>query len=80
VIIDSRWSKDLYFIRTDQPAMRRDLLDILACPLCKGDLTLEVFEENEVEILTGRLCCPACNEAYPIEDGIPNMLPPDLRD
>jgi uncharacterized protein YbaR (Trm112 family) len=41
---------------------------------------LEVFEENEVEILTGRLCCPACNEAYPIEDGIPNMLPPDLRD
>ncbi|MCX6675308.1 MAG: hypothetical protein NTW84_02690 [Methanothrix sp.] len=29
--------------------MKRDLLDILACPLCKGDLTLEVFEENEKE-------------------------------
>jgi uncharacterized protein YbaR (Trm112 family) len=61
-------------------AMKRDLLDILACPLCKGDLTLEVFEENETEIVTGKLCCNACNECYPIEDCIPNMLPPDLRD
>jgi uncharacterized protein YbaR (Trm112 family) len=60
--------------------MKRDLLDILACPLCKGDLTLEVFEENEKEIVTGKLCCQACKECYPIEDGIPNMLPPDLRD
>lgn len=60
--------------------MKRDLLDILACPLCKGDLTLEVFEENEKEIMTGKLCCQACKECYPIEDGIPNMLPPDLRD
>jgi uncharacterized protein YbaR (Trm112 family) len=60
-------------------SMKRDLLDILACPLCKGDLTLEVFEENEKEIITGKLCCQACRECYPIEDGIPNMLPPDLR-
>jgi uncharacterized protein len=60
--------------------MKRDLLDILACPLCKGDLTIEVFEENEKEIVTGKLCCQACKECYPIEDGIPNMLPPDLRD
>ncbi len=61
-------------------SMKRDLLDILACPLCKGDLTLEVFEENEKEIVTGKLCCPSCRECYPIEDGIPNMLPPDLRE
>lgn len=60
--------------------MKRDLMDILACPLCKGDLTLEVFEENEKEIVTGKLCCRACQECYPIEEGIPNMLPPDLRD
>ncbi|HNX08524.1 MAG TPA: methytransferase partner Trm112 [Methanothrix sp.] len=60
--------------------MKRDLLDILACPLCKGDLALEVFEENEKEIVTGKLSCKACKECYPIEDGIPNMLPPDLRD
>ncbi len=54
-------------------------MEILACPLCKGDLTLEVFEENEKEIVTGKLYCSPCKECYPIEDGIPNMLPPDLR-
>ena len=52
----------------------------LACPLCKGDLTIEVFEENDKEIVTGKLCCKSCLECHPIEDGIPNMLPPDLRD
>jgi len=26
--------------------MRRSLLDILACPVCKGDLILEVEEED----------------------------------
>jgi len=65
----------LYFLD-----MKRDLMEILACPLCKGDLVLEVFEENPREIVTGKLYCPACKETYPIEEGIPNMLPPDLRD
>ncbi|MGB3943959.1 MAG: methytransferase partner Trm112 [Methanothrix sp.] len=60
--------------------MKRDLMEILACPLCKGDLDLEVFEEAEGEIRTGKLCCKSCGEVYPIEDGIPNMLPPELRE
>jgi len=59
--------------------MRRKLLDILACPICKGDLKLEVFEESEGEIISGKLICTKCGTEYPIEDGIPNMLPPDLR-
>jgi len=59
--------------------MKRSLLDILACPVCKGDLELVVEEENEEEILTGKLICNKCNIEYPIEDGIPNMLPPELR-
>lgn len=59
--------------------MKRDLMDILACPLCKGELTLEVEAEEGDEILSGSLCCAACDETYPIEDGIPNLLPPDLR-
>jgi uncharacterized protein YbaR (Trm112 family) len=25
------------------------------------------------------LHCARCNETYPIEDTIPNLLPPDLR-
>jgi uncharacterized protein YbaR (Trm112 family) len=59
--------------------MRKDLMDILACPLCKGELQLTVDEENEEEVLRGALFCAACNETYPIDDGIPNLLPPDLR-
>jgi uncharacterized protein YbaR (Trm112 family) len=59
--------------------MRKDLMDILACPMCKGELQLTVDEENEQEVLRGALFCAACNETYPIDDGIPNLLPPDLR-
>ena len=60
--------------------MKRDLMDILCCHMCKGDLVLEVTEENEKEILKGTLFCKKCDEYYPIDDGIPNMLPPELRE
>ena len=59
--------------------MKRDLMDILVCPMCKSQLELTVDEENEREIVRGSLFCAACNERYPIEDTIPNLLPPDLR-
>ncbi|MDD2665779.1 MAG: methytransferase partner Trm112 [Methanocellales archaeon] len=58
--------------------MKRDLMDILACPMCKCDLELEVVE-GDGEIITGTLYCAKCDEFYPIEEGIPNLLPPDLR-
>lgn len=60
--------------------MKRDLMDILCCPMCKGDLVLNVEEENEKEIVKGTLYCGKCNEYYPIDYGIPNMLPPELRE
>ncbi len=60
--------------------MKRDLMDILVCPVCKGELTLTVVKEDENEIIEGSLYCASCEETYPIEDTIPNMLPPDLRD
>ncbi|MBM3956634.1 MAG: methytransferase partner Trm112 [Gemmatimonadetes bacterium] len=59
--------------------MKQDLMDILACPLCKGELTLTVDSQEADEIVSGSLHCAACDETYPIEDGIPNLLPPDLR-
>lgn len=55
--------------------MRRSLLDILACPKCKGDLDLEVSQEDSEEIISGKLICKSCNAVYPIEDGIPNLIP-----
>jgi uncharacterized protein YbaR (Trm112 family) len=60
--------------------MKESLMDVLCCPLDKSDLDLEVDREDDEEILEGRLVCVDCGEAYPIEDGIPNLLPPDMRD
>jgi uncharacterized protein YbaR (Trm112 family) len=59
--------------------MKRELMDILACPVCKGKLELSVEEEKEKEIATGSLYCPKCDVRYPIVDTIPNLLPPNLR-
>ncbi|MEM2943583.1 MAG: methytransferase partner Trm112 [Methanomassiliicoccales archaeon] len=57
--------------------MRRRVLDVLACPICKhSPLELTVHKEDEKEILEGYLRCPRCQINYPIEDGIPNMIPP----
>jgi uncharacterized protein YbaR (Trm112 family) len=57
--------------------MKRDLMDILACPVCKGKLELTVTEENEREIVAGSLHCARCDVRYPIVDTIPHLLPPD---
>ena len=58
--------------------MNESLLDILCCPLDKHELTLEDAEGDD-EIESGTLVCTECGEQYPIEDGIPNLLPPDMR-
>jgi uncharacterized protein YbaR (Trm112 family) len=56
--------------------MKRSLLDILCCPVCKGDLGLAVnMEDNENGIIEGTLTCARCGVAYPISDGIPDLLP-----
>jgi uncharacterized protein YbaR (Trm112 family) len=55
--------------------MRRLIMDIVCCPVCKGVLTLEVQQEDEKEILEGGLFCPVCGVNYPIHEGTPNLLP-----
>ena len=54
-------------------------MEILVCPVCKGELQLSVEGEDGDEIVTGSLFCATCDETYPIEDTIPNLLPPELR-
>lgn len=44
----------------------QQLLEILACPKCKGDL--EYDRENE------KLICHACRLKYAVKDDIPIML------
>ena len=60
--------------------MKRELMDILACPVCKEDLELTADEENEKEVVSGSLYCRKCDFRYPIKDTIPNLLPPEQRD
>ena len=59
--------------------MKKDLMEILACPVCKSGLALTVVEEDEDDVISGSLICGKCDETYPIEDSIPNLLPPQLR-
>ena len=47
-------------------AVSKELLDILACPQCKGDLVLTEQQDG--------LVCGACKLRYPIKDDIPIML------
>jgi uncharacterized protein YbaR (Trm112 family) len=46
--------------------LNKKLLEILACPKCKGDL-----EYNKDE---NKLICNSCRLRYKIEDDIPIML------
>ena len=47
-------------------AISKDLLDILACPKCKGDVHLNESEDG--------LVCDSCKLLYQIKDDIPIML------
>jgi hypothetical protein len=47
-------------------AISEQLLEVLACPKCKGDIVYD--REND------RIICEKCCLAYRVEDGIPVML------
>ena len=46
--------------------LSRQLLEILACPKCKGEISVD---ESHQQIV-----CHACQLAFPIRDDIPVML------
>lgn len=47
-------------------ALSNELLKILACPRCKGEVLLREDEDG--------LVCSSCRLVYPVRDGIPVML------
>lgn len=51
--------------------MDKKLLDILACPVCKGPL---VYRQKDQELV-----CKADRLAFPIRDDIPVMLEEEAR-
>ena len=59
--------------------MRIDMMEVLACPMCKSDLTLQITSRDGDEITAGTLTCGRCDEVYPVEDGVPNLLPAEYR-
>jgi uncharacterized protein YbaR (Trm112 family) len=46
--------------------LNKELIDILACPKCKGPVTLRE-DESAFE-------CPVCKLAYLVVDDIPNFI------
>lgn len=50
----------------------KELFDVLACPVCKGDLTYTKKKDG--------LHCKKCDYTYPIKEGIPILLPPEEQD
>ena len=59
--------------------LKKELMDILACPVCKSALELKGETEEGDEVIQGSLICHKCDEIYPIDDAIPNLLPPEMR-
>ncbi|MEI8633897.1 Trm112 family protein [Vibrio sp. PP-XX7] len=51
--------------------MDHRLLEIVACPICKGKLT---YDKDQQELI-----CKFDRLAYPIQDGIPVLLEPEAR-
>lgn len=51
--------------------VKKNFLDILVCPVCKGSLT---YHED-----TQELWCLSSRLAFPIKDGIPIMLETEAR-
>ncbi|MFN2544826.1 MAG: Trm112 family protein [Actinomycetota bacterium] len=48
-------------------SLDKELLEILACPNCRGDV--EYREQEEIIV-----CLGECGYRYPVRDGIPVML------
>ena len=55
-------------MRSEKPyTLSQTLLDILACPACKGEIAHSEADQKLI-------CMGECQRRYPIRDGIPVML------
>ncbi len=45
------------------------LKELLRCPVCAAELE---YPEPQ------RIHCPSCGADYPVKDGIPDLVPPEL--
>ncbi len=61
--------------------MRLEHLEFLACPRCVESLRLESSDADaDGHLMEGTLTCRGCSTRYPLERGVPRLLPdPSLR-
>ena len=60
--------------------MKKKLLDILACPMCKNHpLELLEIKSKDDEVQEGVIYCTSCKRHFLIIEEIPVMLPDELR-
>lgn len=52
-------------------AISKELLDILACPVCKTPIQMTPDQQG--------LKCSTCHRVYPVRDDIPVMLVDEAR-
>lgn len=55
--------------------MRARLLDLVVCPECRARFRVEAQSQEGDEIIEGRLICTGCATVYPVERGVPRLLP-----
>ena len=67
--INLNYLKRIVTIKRKIMEIDEKLLDLLACPYCKVSVNLK----------NDKLVCPECGREFPVDDGIPNMLPDELR-
>lgn len=52
--------------------LSKKLLDILCCPMDKADLVYDKSKDT--------LTCKKCKFVFPVKEGIPILLPPEMQD
>lgn len=57
--------------------MKTDVLPLLCCPHCKGDLTLRADVGHDGAVQEGVLICTGCQTSFPIVRGIPRFVSHD---
>ena len=54
-------------------------MEILVCPTCKSDLTLEIELIEDDEIIKGSIKCKSCEVIYKIENSIPDFMRSEIE-
>jgi len=55
--------------------MKKDNLNIICCPVCKGDMKLQVIKTSKDDVIEGTMRCEQCSNRYFIWNGTAFLVP-----